>query len=324
MANKVFNDMTKKYTSTLQSALQAEYNNNNNVGEVQLFQGMIDYFENRPQCTAIKTHQHYVEYSNPVVRCEISDILFVSYSRHFPWMKINFLQAKKADFKSTKEGLILNNTKLKFGIAKNQYDLLKNRPQINPLQTGLPKDILNSACNSSITSYGVFYNNPTRGNAVNVEFAFEITDLLHPTPKVTSACFGTIDTLYGCICNCKTYHHPLCCYCYPYHPWERRNLLTTIDTSTFEDALFNFQIGSFVDNRTAVVLSTAICELLKKEGKTNHSFAQFVETNRKYWSRISKDDNSRESITANLESLSLSTKYVVLVDVDNQEDRIND
>ena len=313
--------MTKKITSTLQSALQAEYNNNNNVGEVQLFQGMIDYFENRPQCTAIKTHQHYVQYGNPVVKCEISDILFVSYSRHFPWMKINFLQAKKADFKSTKEGLILNNTKLKFGIAKNQYDLLKNRPQINPLQTGLPKDILNSACNSSITSYGVFYNNPTRGNAVNVEFAFEITELLHPTPKVTSACFGTIDTLYGSICNCKTYHHPLCCYCYPYHPRECRNLLTTIDTSTFEDALFNFQIGSFVvDNRTAVVLSTAICELLKKEGKTNHSFAQFVENR----THISKDDNSRESITANLESLSLSTKYVVLVDVDNQEDRIND
>ena len=312
VAKEVF-DSIANYTSTLQIALQETYNNNNNIDEVGLIDKMIQYFQNRPQCTTIKTHQHYVTYSNPPIKCEISDILFVSYSKHYPWMKINFLQAKKADFNNRKEGLVSNNTKLKFSIDKNQYNLLKDRPEIDPLKTGLPKDILSSACNASITSYGVFYNASNSSKTTTVEFAFEITDLLQPTPKVTRACFGTIDTYYGCICNNKYCH----CHC-----WHEPNLLTTLDTDCFENALLNFQIGSPIEDEGAIHLAKAIEALLQKEGKSNHSFMQFMQKYEHLW-KSSSNDNNKGSDMDNFESLS-SIQYVVLVDIDNEEYSNND
>ena len=311
VAAEVF-DSIANYTSTLQIALQEAYNNNN-IDEVGLIDKMIQYFQNRPQCTTIKTHQHYVTYSNPPIKCEISDILFVSYSKHYPLMKINFLQAKKADFNNRKEGLVSNNTKLKFSIDKNQYNLLKDRPEIEPSKTGLPKDILSSACNASITSYGVFYNASNSSKTTTVEFAFEITDLLQPTPKVTRACFGTIDTYYGCICNNKYCH----CYC-----WHEPNLLTTLDTDCFENALLNFQIGSPIEDEGAIHLAKAIEALLQKEGKSNHSFMQFMQKYEHLW-KSSSNDNNKGSDMDNFESLS-SIQYVVLVDIDNEEYTNND
>lgn len=308
VAKEVF-DSIANYTSTLQIALQEAYNNNNNIDEVGLIDKMIQYFQNRPQCTTIKTHQHYVTYSNPPIKCEISDILFVAYSRYRPWMKINFLQAKKVNFNNRKEGLVANKTKLKFSIAKNQYDLLKTRPEIDPLQTGLPKDILSKARNSSITSYGLFYNNPTTGYAVNVEFAFEITDLLQPTKKVTKAYFGSIDTLFGCICNV-----PHCCHC-----WHDSNLLTSLKTNNFEEALLNYQIGSPVDIDTAIALIKSINALLKQNNQQDSSFAQFVLDMSEYFELSpSQDDNFQESL--NLATELFPTRYVVLVDVDHMNE----
>ena len=311
VAEKIFTDI--KHSSMLQSALQDAYNQDNSIGEVGLFQRIIEYFECHPKCTPIEMHQHYVQYGNPVVKCEISDILFVSYSKYYPWMKINFLQAKKADFNNRKEGLVSNNTKLKFSIDKNQYNLLKDRPEIDPLKTGLPKDILSNACNSSITSYGVFYNASNSSKTTTVEFAFEITDLLQPTPKVTRACFGTIDTYYGCICNNKYCH----CHC-----WHEPNLLTTLDTDCFENALLNFQIGSPIEDEGALHLAKAIEALLQKERKSNHSFRQFMQKYEHLW-KSSSNDNNKGSNMDNFESLS-SIQYVVLVDIDNEEYSNND
>ena len=129
--------------------------------------------------------------------------------------------------------------------------------------------------------------------------------------RLTRACFGTIDTYYGCICNNK--------YCLCSH---EPNLLTTLDTDCFENALLNFQIGSPIRGEGAIHLAKAIKALLQKERKSNHSFMQFMQEHEPRW-KSSSNDNNKGSDMDHFESLS-SIQYVVLVDIDNEEYSNND
>lgn len=232
-----------KYSS-LKQALNTE---TEKLGEVGLFRRMVEYFDGHPACTMLETHQSYVRYGNNR-RCEISDLMIVNYSTKYKCMKLTFLQAKCAK----RDGYGLTNGEFKFILDTKQYKLLRERPIINPLNTGLSPNILHDACSPAITSYGVFYK-----NGGGMDFGFEVTDWLRPTngdmTTGSKTCYFAdiweirgsyprwVNYMRECNLNCAHCQVPQecekkpCCYL---------DLFSTIDVDSFESAIADFEIGS--------------------------------------------------------------------------------
>lgn len=217
-------------------------------GEVKLFRRMLEYFNGNPACTMLETHQSYVMYDNNR-RCEISDLMIVSYSAKYKCMKLTFLQAKCAK----RKGYGLQDNGFKFILDNKQYHLLKNRPIIDPRSSGLAPTILRDACSSAISSYGVFYWE--RKDKIN--FGFEVTDLLQPVnddeTTISKTCyFADIRDLHGCYpwwIDYMRYCGLKCVHCQVPQGCEKKpccsnDLLSTIDVNCFESAIANFEIGS--------------------------------------------------------------------------------
>lgn len=231
-------------------SLKAALNDNTaQMGEVGLFRRMLEYFNSNPACAVLETHQKYVRFDNNQRKCEISDLMIVSYSTKYKCMKLTFLQAKCAK----REGYGLTYNGFKFILDNKQYQLLKKRPVINPLSSGLSPTILHIACSPAISSYGVFYWDKHK----DINFGFEVTDLLRPvnedeTSSSKTCYFKDIGDIRG---NYPWWVKYLCCvglkcvFCQTPKGCEKKpccshDLFSTIDVNCFENALTHFEIGS--------------------------------------------------------------------------------
>ncbi len=293
--------------------------------EVNLFRALLAYFDNQPYCEVNEVHQHYVEYFNKVknkTRCEIADLLVISFSESRCTMRASFIQAKREVVPQVRN-------KFRFHLAANQYQLLYNCPIIDPKGTGLPANILRDACNEAISSYGVFYR-----VGKNYEFAYEITKMLQPSqPKrqtgSMTCSFSAIQSIGGHACRIpqQSLH-----YCGT--PFGRCTpvLLSSINTNHFEDALSKGLIGSPIIGSLAKQLLKFITDLHSgAPSKHAHFFANFISKFQDFWREDGNemhyipnrrdDDNNRreEGDSNNIEWM--MPRYVMLVNADRAEYR---
>ena len=107
-------------------------------------------------------HKANVEFTSSIgnsERCEISDLLIVSYNHSEP-TRVTFWQAKKqSSSKWQKYTSELGH--LDFDGQYNQWDLLSRRPDIKGVGAFSPPATLLSSFSSAIGSFGVFYSNGT-------------------------------------------------------------------------------------------------------------------------------------------------------------------
>ena len=214
----------------LQNALQL---GNQKVDEEALFTAMLNYFNNTYPCATWlrKTHQYYVRFNcvDPRTqmyyhqkRCEISDLLIVTYSPLQQIAKATFLQAKYSKKKYQRP--------FSFKGDAFQYFLLSQRPIITDTHNpSFPQDILSNAQRDSIGSFGVFYRNK------QMDFSFSVaTDIQIVSPTCTK----------GAILQYK--HRRTC---RKRHPLDI-DTRTLFGANAFEKALLCFEIGSPFDPST--------------------------------------------------------------------------
>lgn len=291
--------------------------------EVNLFRAMLAYFDQLPNCEVSEVHQHYVEYLNKAknkTRCEIADLLVVSFSKQNHTMRATFIQAKR-------EVIPQPRNQFRFHLAANQYQLLRNCPIIDPKGSGLPANILHDACSDAISSYGVFYYD--RGSC---EFAYEITKMLRPThpnrQTGSMTCyFNTTNPIGGYPCrNPQQSIH----YCGTPFGHCTPVLLSSIDTNDFEYALTRGVLGSPILGVLATQLIDFIANLHSgKTSKHAQAFSNFIidfqeffrnEGNEMHYipNRRADDNYRREwDVGNNIEWM--LPRYVVLVDADKSE-----
>lgn len=294
--------------------------------EVNLFRAMLAYFDLQPNCEVSEVHQHYVEYLNKAknkTRCEIADLLVISFSESRCTMRASFIQVKREVVPQVRN-------KFRFHLTANQYQLLYNCPIIDPKGTGLPANILRDACSDAISSYGVFYR-----SRQNYEFAYEITKMLQPSQPKRQAgsmtcSFSTKQLLGGYACRIPQQSLQYCGtpfgQCAPI-------LLSSINTNHFEDALSKGLIGSPIIGSLAKQLIKFITDLHSgAPSKHAHFFANFISKFQDFWredgnemhyipNRRDDDDNNRreEGDSNNIEWM--MPRYVMLVNADRAEYR---
>lgn len=254
--------------------------------EVNLFRAMLAYFDAKSYCEVSEVHQHYVEYFNSALnkqkKCEIADLMVVSYSRRNRAMRLNFIQAKR---KPKDQPVDVKDSKLKFIIDVPQYQLLLNRPLITSNDPRLPQDILSGIQCCALTAYGVFYWE--KGDGVN--FAYEVTPLLcpdkkHEVERTSSSSFITSDTIICGHCNLI----PFPCLT---GPDNCDTLLTTMDANAFVDSLCAFQVGAPLDKRFMSLISQFVLNIHHGYSSPVHSdFRAFVESNREMWNQNTEID----------------------------------
>lgn len=331
--NTVMNNARK--ASCLQGALQVACSNNaHKVGEVELFRALLTYFADVKGCQICEVHgaKGKVGYDMPnEKRCEIADLLIVAYSHKMPCMKINFWQAKKANFLNQNVGLIKNGNDehFRFVLDAVQYKLLKECPLIDSRKTGFPPNILSDSCSPEITSYGVFYKIP---NSSDVDMAFEITHFLRPespigiTPKSSSrVCrFSTVESLYGGLtwthaCGGTSCPNLQPCECKQCNKHIRQeDLISTIHADEFEEALKSFRIGSPVCGSMALTIAQAVIAKYLPKEQDGKDFKEFVKT---YLNGDTQDnwrDNGgdRSNEVNDMFSKFGAPKFLLLVNVD--------
>lgn len=270
-------------------ALKNALNNGVHRDEVSLFMAMIAYFRNSYASVVVeKTHGHKVDYKaiDPYanwgsVRKEISDVCFIVFSRMKDIARITHLQAK------WRSKLFDSSTmaRFEFELDAGQYHMLSNRLPVCGSKI-YPVDMLSYPLYSdSIASYGVFYPNA----ANEIEMSFELASLLSNT---TDALFAhkdekrnfqlaTLDTNYGYINkNLARLNHQVpewlkdeVCHFYCVHRYESfYELLSTLDTQTFEDELLNLHVGTRLDINPKHLAK--LCSALAAKGNNNNATMQ--------------------------------------------------
>lgn len=227
--------------------------------EVLLFRAMMDYFTYHPaQLAAVvkteETHQHYVCPQGVNGYCEISDVLFVIFSRKNNTLRMTHMQAKRKKI-TQKISLPLNNLRaFEFTIDPKQYSLLHWRlPFTNKGNSKYPVDTF--CCpefSDSIASYGVFYM--SQNNEWHI--AYEVTSLVG-NPSHKKGVFYNVHDI-GCYLNSLWFLG------YPSHQaWEdnyikgdncqpRRELISTLSTQLFENELTHCHVGSCIQKGSLV------------------------------------------------------------------------
>ena len=294
--------------------------------EVNLFRAMLAYFDNQPYSEVTEVHQHYVEYFNKAknkIRCEIADLLVISFSESRCTMRASFIQAKREVVPQVRN-------KFRFHLAANQYQLLYNCPIIDPKGTGLPANIFSDACSDAISSYGVFYR-----EGKDFDFAYEITSMLNPSEPLKQTgtmicCFSTLQNEFGQACRVKGlkqlhYDNAPWCYC-------NEALLSSLKADVFEWSLSRGKTGSPLIGKMARQIIRFIRRLHKDSpSEVSSRFAHFIAHYPKFWWREENgmsyipnrrdDDNNRreEGDSNNIEWM--MPRYIMLVDADRAEYR---
>lgn len=190
-------------------------------GEVALFRAFISAFDSLGS-EALAKEYHGNRYQvtfvegrgagRPVPRCELCDVMIVSYPKGKPWAaRVTFNQAKVAMSAFACSWSLTSHGPYRFRANLEQWDLLSNRPSINPATATFspPSGLLKDALLPSVGSFGVFY--PL---ARGFEFAYFVADALTPlnnshsrsgtlqwdTPIFTRRRVGSHDEVLGTCC----------------------------------------------------------------------------------------------------------------------------
>jgi hypothetical protein len=95
-------------------------------------------------------------------RCEIADLLIISRSAHYPFLRATFWQAKKQN-KSKWVSFSSPDKHIDFKGQFNQWDLLSRRPAVSGIAPFLPPtDLLSCFDSASIGSFGIFYEKASK------------------------------------------------------------------------------------------------------------------------------------------------------------------
>lgn len=235
--------------------------------EVALFGAMIDYFNSQSFASVVKahqTHKHTVSYT-PLppydyqwaaytiggrIQKEISDVFFVVFSSKRRIARMTHLQAK------LKTGTYQHGQNFSFKLDAGQYHMLHNRLEINDHSGKFPNDILSFPLYSdSISSYGVFYQEPTGKYNMAYEIAslistFRTTPYKSPHSQLSHS-FVTTKDIWGYVNKFDDislpHRHYLCGFCYGQCMDCIQELLSTVSIDTFEKELLNVRIGTRVD-----------------------------------------------------------------------------
>lgn len=217
--------------------------------EVQLFCAMMDYFWFHPaQFAAIisteETHHHYVYPQNIPGYCEISDVLFIVFSRRNNLLRMTHMQAKRKKITDVMPLSISRITNFEFPIDAIQYSLLNGRlPFTNRGQSQYPiATFCHPEFSDSIASYGVFYLTPNN----MWHLAYEVAPIVRRNGGKGEFC--TTKNIYD-------YLNSLWMYKYQHQgewvldytnqqPYPTDELVSTLDTVVFEHELINCHVGS--------------------------------------------------------------------------------
>ena len=176
--------------------------------EVDLFRAMMDAFGSlKPKFYLEEFHgfkrQVYFDTSHPWMRprarCELCDVLFVTYSTAAGFeVRMTLLQAKlsrqthitnSAGYKGKVEPQV-------FAGNFEQWDLLRGRPNLVPTTVFVPPPaLLASAVLPSVGTFGVFH----RGISGNVDLFYATADTLNAAviPKGPNGRYGKLATVAG-------------------------------------------------------------------------------------------------------------------------------
>ena len=272
-----------------------------NRDEVSLFKEMIRYFQTNYSSVVIdQTHKHSVSFNavKPYenwgkVTKEISDVFFVVFSQKREIARMTHLQAKfkKGQFNRAQT------PQFKFHLDAGQYHMLSNRLSIDDPQGVYPWDILSHLVYSdSVASYGVFYPNESN----QIEMAYELASLLGSGSRKPFARkddkplyqFATLETNYGYVNKNiallnqklpKDFKEWMCYYSCVIRHEHYYELLSTLDTNTFEQELIDLHVGTRFDFNTNHI--TQLCRFFEAQQTKNNvvvKFRKFTEEILKY------------------------------------------
>ena len=220
-----------------------------------LFRAMMDYFRYYPgHYTAVigaeETHQHYVCPLNQKPSCEVSDVLFVIFSRRRDIIRMTHLQAKR------KKDVVLpiqQYPKFEFELDPRQYELLHNRLWFtNRGRSQYPEETFSHYdFSDSIASYGVFYID----NNNEKQFAYEVAPIVDKYKKKGTFSFVNDEWRYlnsrwmqGYLTFDQWWHvYSMNDCCAP-----DGELISTLDTRCFESELFRCHVGSRIKRNDRV------------------------------------------------------------------------
>ena len=130
-------------------------------------------------------------------RCEISDLLVVTYFRRSDLrIRMTFLQAKRSRKKLDRlcDEMPSFHSQLKFSANLEQWDLLSRRPKVTGVSPfAPPPNVLSGALLPSVGSFGVFHKD---GAQPGVNFFYASADVLRPLghPKSKHSTLNTKST----------------------------------------------------------------------------------------------------------------------------------
>lgn len=220
--------------------------------EVALFRAMMDYFTYYPgKCSAVirsmETHKSLVLPEGQLPSCEISDVLFVSFSKVNHIIRMTHMQTKRAN-------TIVNPyayPSIDFPLNARQYYLLNNRlPFANKNNVFYIEDTLcNAEMSDSIASYGIFYLD--NNNQYNI--AYEVAAYVKKIGQVGTFTFPNNDKRYSNRWWMDSYpsendwrqsysHGDICA--------NIGELNSTLLTDIFEQELFSCCVGSRIKQGT--------------------------------------------------------------------------
>ncbi len=135
----------------------------------------------------------------PRARCELCDVLFVTYSTNRGLsVRMSLLQAKLSRSVHA-TGLPSHLGKIEphlFHANFEQWDLLCSRPPLDPTSVFVPPpDLLTSAVLPSVGSFGIFFKSHT--GAIDLFYASADSLDIHVTPSGPSARLGKLKTVPG-------------------------------------------------------------------------------------------------------------------------------
>jgi len=170
-------------------------------------------------------------YARTNARCELSDLMIVSFSSITRSARLTYLQAKseRARLPSVCGG--------HFSANLEQWFLLKQRPTITGFGNfSPPNDLLSSALLPSVGSFAFFYKD--RMNDFQTYYA---AACYMAPPKVYSQRYGKLQPIGPCRLNISGAH---------------KECLAACDNRSFAESLFRLQIGTPVDSSIHQAIST--------------------------------------------------------------------
>ena len=151
-------------------------------------------------------------------RCELSDLMIVSYSQKSAQVRMTYLQAK------FERDPLAHPCYARLSANLEQWYLLSQRPSVKPATTTFlpPPDILSSALLPSVGSFGFFYYHPKKGIQLFYASAIE----LHP---LASGRYGKLASMR--VCHTQTVRGHIECQ-------------SACNTADFGSSLFRLDIGT--------------------------------------------------------------------------------